>query len=240
MKNSSVYGSYFADGKNGLLVYGFDGSKLNTDDTYLITGKVDRYNGSFQVKEASVVATTEYTVGDPVVTEVTDLSTLNGLNGGDTIKVAGTVVEDITADSYGNTHFDLTVNGKTLEVRGDSRYEASLYTNALNGVKAGTAVEVVAHVAFFNSSEEWPNYTKGLQLQKIESLTIDGTVVGEEEPDPVPVGDALVITSDKLGLGQYGNGTATVDGVGIEWVELGYFGNGIQLRKKQLKTLKLN
>lgn len=196
MKNTQVYGSYFADGKDGLLVYGFDDSKLNTNDTYLITGKVDRYNGSFQVKEASVVATTEYTVGDPVVTEVTDLSTLNGLNGGDTIKVSGTVAEDITADSHGNTHFDLTVNGKTLEVRGDSRYEASLYTNALNGVKAGTAVEVVAHVAFFNSSEEWPNYTKGLQLQKIESLTIDGTVVGEEEPGtggetPIPDGTAV-------------------------------------------------
>ena len=196
MKNTQVYGSYFADGKDGLLVYGFDDSKLNTNDTYLITGKVDRYNGSFQVKEASVVATTEYKVGDPVVTEVTDLSTLNGLNGGDTIKVSGTVAEDITADSYGNTHFDLTVNGKTLEVRGDSRYEASLYTKALNGVKAGTAVEVVAHVAFFNSSEEWPNYTKGLQLQKIESLTIDGKVVGEEEPGtggetPIPDGTAV-------------------------------------------------
>lgn len=204
MKNTQVYGSYFADGKDGLLVYGFDGSKLNTNDTYLITGKVDRYNGSFQVKEASVVATTEYKVGDPVVTEVTDLSTLNGLNGGDTIKVSGTVKEDITADSYGNTHFDLTVNGKTLEVRGDSRYEASLYTKALNGVKAGTAVEVVAHVAFYNSSEDWPNYTKGLQLQKIESLTIDGTVVGEEEPGtggetPIPDGTAIAYDFSTMG-----------------------------------------
>lgn len=196
MKNTNVYGSYFADGKDGLLVYGFDGSKLNTTDTYLITGKVDRYNGSFQVKEASVVATSEYTVGDPVVTEVTDLSTLNGLNGGDTVKVSGTVAEDITADKFGNTHFDLTVNGKTVEVRGDSRYEASLYTKALNGVKTGTAVELVAHVAFFNSSEEWPNYTKGLQLQKIEALTLDGKVVGEEEPGtggdtPIPDGKAV-------------------------------------------------
>ena len=204
MKNAQVYGSYFADGKDGLLVYGFDGSKLNTNDTYLITGKVDRYNGSFQVKEASVVATTEYKVGDPVVTEVTDLSTLNGLNGGDTIKVSGTVAKDITADSYGNAHFDLTVNGKTLEVRGDSRYEASLYTKALNGVKAGTAVEVVAHVAFYNSSEDWPNYTKGLQLQKIELLTIDGTVVGEEEPGtggetPIPDGTAIAYDFSTMG-----------------------------------------
>ena len=204
MKNTQVYGSYFADGKDGLLVYGFDGSKLNTNDTYLITGKVDRYNGSFQVKEASVVATTEYKVGDPVVTEVTDLSTLNGLNGGDTIKVSGTVAKDITADSYGNAHFDLTVNGKTLEVRGDSRYEASLYTKALNGVKAGTAVEVVAHVAFYNSSEDWPNYTKGLQLQKIELLTIDGTVVGEEEPGtggetPIPDGTAIAYDFSTMG-----------------------------------------
>ena len=207
MKNTQVYGSYFADGKDGLLVYGFDDSKLNTNDTYLITGKVDRYNGSFQVKEASVVATTEYKVGDPVVTEVTDLSTLNGLNGGDTIKVSGTVAEDITADSHGNTHFDLTVNGKTLEVRGDSRYEASLYTNALNGVKAGAAVEVVAHVAFYNSSEEWPNYTKGLQLQKIESLTIDGKVVGEEEPGtggetPIPDGTTIAYDFSEIALNE--------------------------------------
>ena len=230
MKNTNVYGSYFADGKDGLLVYGFDGSKLNANETYLITGKVDIYNGAFQVKEASVVATEEYTVSDPVVTEVSDLTTLKGVNGGDTIKVSGTVAKDITADKYGNTHFDLTVNGTTVEVRADARYESSLYTEALNGVKAGTAVELVAHVSFYNSNG-MPTDSTGLQLQKIESLTLDGTVVGEEEPDPVPVGDALVITADKLGLGAYANGTGTVDGVGIEWVELGSFGNGIQLRK---------
>lgn len=232
MKNTNVYGSYFADGKDGLLVYGFDGSSLNTNDTYLITGKVDIYNGSFQVKEASVVATTEYTVADPVVTEITDVTTLNGLNGGDTIKISGTVAEDITADSYGNAHFDVTINNTTVEVRADSRYEASVYLDALDGVKAGTAVEVVAHVGFYNSSEDWPNYTQGLQLQKIESLSLDGTVVGEEQPtDPEPVGDALVLTADKLGLGSYADGTATVDGVGFEWLELGSYGNGIQLRK---------
>ena len=230
MKNTNVYGSYFADGKDGLLVYGFDGSKLNANETYLITGKVDIYNGAFQVKEATVVATEEYTVTDPVVTEVSDLTTLKGVNGGDTIKVSGTVAKDITADKYGNTHFDLTVNGTTVEVRADARYESSLYTEALNGVKAGTAVELVAHVSFYNSNG-MPTDSTGLQLQKIESLTLDGTVVGEEEPDPVPVGDALVITADKLGLGAYANGTGTVDGVGIEWVELGSFGNGIQLRK---------
>lgn len=230
MKNSNVYGSYFADGKDGLLVYGFDGSNLNTTDTYLITGKVDIYNGSFQVKEASVVATEEYTVTDPVVTEVSDLTTLKGVNGGDAIKVSGTVAEDITADSYGNTHFDLTVNGTTVEVRADSRYESSLYTEALNGVTAGTAVELIAHVSFYNASG-MPTDSTGLQLQKIEALTIDGTVVGEEPTDPTPVGDALVITSDKLGLGSYADGTGTVDGVGIEWVELGDYGNGIQLRK---------
>lgn len=246
MKNTQAYGSYFADGKDGLLVYGFDGSKLNTNDTYLITGKVDIYNGSFQVKEASVVATEEYTAADPVVTEVSDLTTLKGVNGGDTIKVTGTIAEDVTADKYGSTHFKITVNGKTIEVRADNRYEATVYREALDGVKAGTAVEVVAHVSFYYNGSGIPADSTGLQLQKIEALTLDGTVVGEEPTDPVPVGDALVITSDKLGLGQYGNGTATVDGVGIEWVELGDFGNGIQLRKNSqiwnttalLKTIK--
>ena len=127
--------------------------------------------------------------------------------------------------------FTVSDANKTIEVRADNRYEATVYREALDGVKAGTAVEVVAHVSFYYNGSGIPADSTGLQLQKIESLTLDGTVVGEEEPDPVPVGDALVITSDKLGLGQYGNGTATVDGVGIEWVELGDFGNGIQLRK---------
>ena len=51
------------------------------------------------------------------------------------------------------------------------------------------------------------------------------------EPE-TPVASALELTATKLGLGAYADGTKTVDGVDFGFIELGDFGNGIQMRNK--------
>lgn len=69
-----------------------------------------------------------------------------------------------------------------------------------------------------------------MQLQKIEALVIGG----EEVTEPVePVGDSIVLSVDSLGLEsqKYADGTKEVNGVTFEFVELGNYGNGIQMRK---------
>ena len=50
--------------------------------------------------------------------------------------------------------------------------------------------------------------------------------------------DEIVLTVDSLGIPDqsYTSATATVDGVGFEWIQLGNYGSGIQVRDKDNKT----
>ena len=71
--------------------------------------------------------------------------------------------------------------------------------------------------------------------------TPDTPVVPEDPSDPeVPSvsGEEVVLTVDSLGLASnsYSASTATVDGVGFEWVQLGNYGDGIQVRDKNGNT----
>ena len=227
-------GTYFADGANGLYVYGYT-KALDATKTYLISGEVDIYSGLFQVTDATIEETTEYTVSDPVVTTLTSLDGITGKNAGDTVKLTGKVKETIEGDKYGNAHFTLTFGegetAKDISVRADARYEASYICEALVGTKAGTEVTVTAHVSYYkNGLSTLPTDSDGMQLQKIEALVIGG----EEVTEPVePVGDSIVLSVDSLGLEsqKYADGTKEVNGVTFEFVELGNYGNGIQMRK---------
>lgn len=50
----------------------------------------------------------------------------------------------------------------------------------------------------------------------------------------------IVLTVDSLGLGDYGDGTKTVDGAEFEWIQLGNYNNGgIQVRDKNGNTSSL-
>lgn len=194
-------GTYFGDGASGLYVYGYK-ETLDATKTYLISGEVDIYSGLFQVTDATIEETTEYTVSDPVVTTLTSLDGITGKNAGDTVKLTGKVKETIEGDKYGNAHFTLTFGegetAKDISVRADARYEASYICEALIGTEAGTEVTVTAHVSYYkNGLSTLPTDSDGMQLQKIEALVIDGTEVTEPvEPgpggdDPIPEGTAI-------------------------------------------------
>ena len=57
---------------------------------------------------------------------------------------------------------------------------------------------------------------------------------GDPTPDPTPSGNVVDLTVDSLGLPSqsYTSSTATVNGVAFEFIQLGNYGNGIQMRDK--------
>ena len=59
-----------------------------------------------------------------------------------------------------------------------------------------------------------------------------------DTPDVPATGNYVDLTVDSLGLASqaYTAGTATVSGVGFEWIQLGNYGNGIQMRDKDGNT----
>ena len=60
------------------------------------------------------------------------------------------------------------------------------------------------------------------------TVTFDVTVKGVTVGTP----SAVELTDTELGLDAYADGKATIGGVEFEWVELGSYGNGIQMRNK--------
>jgi hypothetical protein len=63
-----------------------------------------------------------------------------------------------------------------------------------------------------------------------------------EPTTPVePAASEIVLTVDSLGIPSqsYTASTATVDGVGFEWIQIGNYGNGIQVRDKNGNTSSL-
>ena len=57
--------------------------------------------------------------------------------------------------------------------------------------------------------------------------------------DPVVGATVIELNSEKLGLGDYKNGSATVDGYSFEFDTLGDYGSGIQMKNKNGLTSKL-
>ena len=54
-----------------------------------------------------------------------------------------------------------------------------------------------------------------------------------------PVEGQILINSDRLGLGDYADGTVTLDGIEFEYTQIGDYGNGIQVKDKDGKTSML-
>ena len=74
--------------------------------------------------------------------------------------------------------------------------------------------------------------------KETEEITCQINPADELEPLPVPVEKYVEFTVDSLGLtsNKYTSSTATVDGVGVEWIQLGNYGDGIQMRDKNGNT----
>lgn len=69
----------------------------------------------------------------------------------------------------------------------------------------------------------------------------EGGEGGEDTPDVPTTSGKIELTVDSLGIPSqsYTANTATVNGVGFEWIQIGNYGNGIQVRDKDGKTSSL-
>ena len=100
-------------------------------------------------------------------------------------------------------------------------------TNAVTkDIVVGDTVELVVVRTSYNGNP---------QLNAIVTKVIKGeggdTPVDPEQPE-TPVAGVLELTAAKLGLGAYADGSKAVDGVEFSFIELGDYGNGIQMRNK--------
>ena len=256
-----VYGLYNA---TGVVRYDAMEVKPVAGDTITVLGIVGKYNDA-QMKNGWLIAHTPANTEDggngdeeggatpPAATEVT-LTEAAALEDGTDIIVTVTVTK-ITfnwTDANGNMSVDVTDGTTTLNA-----YKLATKVNvgdvititgkvgSFNSTKqiaaGATAVIVTAHVcAEWNEATcEAPKTCKVCGKTEGEALGhnyVNGECAcGAKEPTEA----TLKLTSTALGLGAYAASTATVDGCSFQFIELGDYGNGIQMRSKDGNTSAL-
>ena len=206
--NVSGYGIFVDDGTSAILVYkGTAPSGTNIGDYVTVQGTYDEFNGTPQIKDATVLKVsatdlaTKPTAGVPVDLNKKDEIVVANANRGVSVKEA--VISDYDwsprqkADGYDIASFKIAVGSNTYAVRVDSRYTASADMDKF-GDKAlnGTKISFDARLGFFSGNP---------QIQYLSNVTIvgEGTETPEEPEEPETPVDALLTLSfadDPFGL----------------------------------------
>ena len=88
-----------------------------------------------------------------------------------------------------------------------------------------------------DKNKHWKECSCGEIAEEGEHAFVDGVCVcGELEPVPVAGEIELTVDSLKLPADSYSAGTATVNGVSFEYIQLGNYGDGIQMRDKEAES----
>ena len=219
--NVSGYGIFVDDGTSAILVYkGTAPSGTNIGDYVTVQGTYDEFNGTPQIKDATVLKVsatdlaTKPTAGVPVDLNKKEEIVVANANRGVSVKEA--VISDYDwsprkSDSgYDVASFKIAVGTNTYAVRVDSRYTASadmnkFGANALNGTK----ISFDARLGFFSGNP---------QIQYLSNVTIvgEGTETPEEPETPVDALLTLSFADDPFEFGSnnsyYGNKDLVLDG----------------------------
>lgn len=116
------------------------------------------------------------------------------------------------------------------------------FGNAADALNYTTTLSTAAGTKTYTVTPDAETYTYfSMSLNLSYSFYWDSIkVVFEEEADvPAPDVSKVSLNSTNLGLGAYADGNATIDGAEISWIQLGYFGNGIQMRNKNGNPSKI-
>lgn len=175
-------GFYVGDGDYGMYIYKGDAAALElTEGTHVnVLGKVDVYNGGFQIANADVKKLETSSAVTPTTLELKD--NLTGVDGKDTgrkVSVTGTLKEDPKLDSYENITLTITLgDGSDVNLKADSRYVPSHQLEALKVLKGGSTVTVNGFVTFnVSKSETLPTDSKGLQIVALSVPGIESNKV---------------------------------------------------------------
>lgn len=207
-------GYYFVNGTSGIQVRNVKATSSETtfdpNKNYLITGVVDVFAASLQIKEgATIVETTEYEAEAPVVNNLTTFEGLNGTNCGDLVSLTGKAKADMAPDKYGSCHFTLVTSFGEIAIRADNRYESKENLEKLANLKATDTVSLTGHIAYYIKNQTTVEETlKGIQVLKLERLEITKgeavapTSVGEVtlSKNTIEVGETITVEAkDNLG-----------------------------------------
>ena len=201
-------------------------TKVEVGAIIKVTGKMGSYNGA---KQIAAGATAEIIKAAPV--EVT-IEEAKALEDGTRVKIKGTVksIDTPWSDQYGN----ITI---TLE---DETGSFQCYRLATK-VEVGNSITVTGEVG---------SYKETKQIAAGATAVINTTPETPETPEQpeqpetpeTPAGEKTVeLTVESLGLEsqKYAAGTKEVNGVSFEFIQIGNYGDGIQMRDKDGKTSKL-
>ena len=243
----TIYGTYSADGSTK---YGAMETKPVAGDYVVILGSIGQYNSTAQVKNGWI----QSWINPTSVEDAINIGAAKDHNDftGDKILVTGTITE-VYNDTYGNMYITdeagnvLTIYG-SYDATGANRYDAMTVKPV-----AGDVVTILGVPGRYNDTKQIKNgwivaVTAGSTETPHEHVFVEGKCeCGVEDPnyvpptvDPDPVG-GVELTVDSLGVASqsYAAGTATVGGVSFEFIQIGNYGDGIQVRDKNGNTSTL-
>ena len=222
--NVSGYGIFVDDGTSAILVYkGTAPSGTNIGDYVTVQGTYDEFNGTPQIKDATVLKvsatdlTTKPTAGVPVDLNKKEEIVVANANRGVSVKEA--VISDYDwsprkeESGYDIASFAITIGSEKYNVRVDSRYTPSEDMGKFGDKQLdGAKISFDGRLGF---------YKNNAQIQYLSKVTIvGGTETPEEPEEPETPVDALLTLSfadDPFEFGSknnsyYGNKELVLDG----------------------------
>ena len=219
------------------------------DGTATATNEEDESGATVDVKFDKMVTLTStnenfsyWTVNDTIVSYestytfsvYSDVSVVEVV--GETEFTAAPVINSYTTDDSDTDMDNLFVCGFSLLPEGNTLVEAGMlfggttFEDATSKVVANTISENNEFAVKYDGDDKDTNVAYLVYKDSLGAIsTVYSAVVADEPAEPVTIS----LNKDNLGLGAYGDGTATVDTVGFEYHYLGSFdGSSIQMNKK--------
>ena len=230
-------------------VFSYSGANVALGDKVLVKGKYGENSGTPQLSDVTVVKT--ISTGNDVV----------AASGTPVAYTAQEVYDFVSAADATNESIAAKYEGQYLAITGylgldsDERIimakdaaSATAGTKCINVYKNNTinADDLVGQEAtiygFYRGHHTGSDYLT-IQVQSIVAKTAGGETGGEQGGETEKVEKTLTLSVSTLGLasGNYTgtadqHATATVEGVALEFQQLGNYGDGLQMRDKDGKT----
>ncbi len=237
-----IYGT-FINGKK----YGEADSKPAVGDYIVVVGVVGQYKGTPQMKNADIT----YFTASSSAKDANDAGAAQADNVyTDKLYLVTGVVTEIKNDKYGNIYIK-DAEGNTLYVYGIFDQAGTRYDGMAKKPAVGDTVTVLGAAGQYKGAAQLKNATlvaltpaaaEGGETTAPSETT--GTPSGETTTAPsggneTPVaGNGVVLSVDTIGVETqtYAEGTATIGGVSFQFVQMGNYGDGLQMRDKDGKT----
>lgn len=240
----TIYGSYSAD---GTVRYDAMENKPVAGDYIVVYGAIGRYGTTYQIKNGWIMScTTPTTIPEAIeIGAAKDSNTYTE----DKYIITGEIVEVQNA-TYGNVVIK-DAAGNTILVYGLYSADGAVrYDKMATKPAVGDTITVLGILGRYNDTKQMKN---GWLVAHTVATTntpdggedggetggeTGGEAGGEGAGSDAPAANSVVLTVDSLAIpsNSYTASTATVNGATFEFVQIGNYGDGIQMRDKDGKT----